>query len=338
LKVFLSYASEDVTTAKQVCMALRGAGHEVFFDADHLHPSADYNTRIHDAIEASDAFVFLLSPNAIDAGSYSLTELRFARQKWLSPWGHVLPVMIADVPWSAIDPYLGSITVLRPAGNVAAETVDALARLPESAEVKAAAARWHSPLFALQAMALASVAVAWGVTALAFGAGAATFNRASLILLVVVVAIALPVLVIGAVRRRRDASVRTLGQAWRSVATQPGFGAYGSAVAVAGAAALGWPLMSTGQVTLLAPQDLELTLVDGPGPGVSLGLLTAGAPRSLDLPVGRHRIVYREPSGAPDELGVLDDVDVPPVWSAAQSLVVPVPPLQRFHTLRSKKD
>ena len=124
MRVFLSHASEDEKTAAEIGLALRGAGHDVYFDADDLPPGGDYNTRIRDAIEASRAFVFLVSPHAVAAGKYTLTELKFAKQKWPKPWGRVLTVMVAHAPWKDVDPYLKAASVLTPAGNAAAGVAD----------------------------------------------------------------------------------------------------------------------------------------------------------------------------------------------------------------------
>ena len=87
MKVFLSHASEDVKVATAICLALRGAGHDVFFDNHDLPPGGDYNTRIRNAIDTSDATVFLVSPYSVDAGSYTLSELKFAKRKWPTPVG-----------------------------------------------------------------------------------------------------------------------------------------------------------------------------------------------------------------------------------------------------------
>lgn len=136
MKIFLSHASEDQKIATDICLALRGAGYDVFFDADDLPPGGDYNSRIRTAIETSDAFIFLVSPHSVQAGGYTLSELKFARQKWPRPWGHVLPVMVGRTDWSTIDPYLTAVTVLAPVGNCAVEVVDALARLADSADAR----------------------------------------------------------------------------------------------------------------------------------------------------------------------------------------------------------
>jgi nucleoid-associated protein YgaU len=136
LKIFLSYASEIRTRAEGVNAALQAAGHDVFFDREDLPAGLNYDDRIRSAIESSDLFVFLLSPAAVAEGHYTRTELKIARRRWPDPAGHVLPVMVDATPFSALPPYLGSVTVLVPEGNLAAEVVLAVAdieRLPSPA-------------------------------------------------------------------------------------------------------------------------------------------------------------------------------------------------------------
>ena len=121
MKIFLSYASEDRDLADQVHLALAGAGHDVFFDLTSLPPAGDYHARIHQAVDMSDIFVFLISLHSIEKGSYCLTELMYSRTKWPHPKGNVLPVRIGQAPWEDIPGYLRAVTVLEPEGNVAAE-------------------------------------------------------------------------------------------------------------------------------------------------------------------------------------------------------------------------
>ncbi|MCW0200878.1 MAG: CHAT domain-containing protein [Rhodanobacter thiooxydans] len=127
MKIFLSYASEIRTRAEGVNAALQAAGHDVFFDREDLPAGLNYDDRIRSAIESSDLFVFLLSPAAIAEGHYTRTELKIARRRWPDPAGHMLPVMVDATPFSALPPYLGSVTVLVPEGNLAAEVVLAVA-------------------------------------------------------------------------------------------------------------------------------------------------------------------------------------------------------------------
>lgn len=127
MKVFISFASPDRLVAEEIQLALLGAGYDVFYDEASLPAGSDYNSRIREAIEQSDIFVFLISPNSVGRGRYVHTELKYAKAKWPKPWGAVLPVMISPTEYNLIDRYLAAVTILEPHGNVAAEVAAALA-------------------------------------------------------------------------------------------------------------------------------------------------------------------------------------------------------------------
>ena len=133
MQIFLSYAAEDRDLAEPVAFALRARGHKVFFDRDDLPAGGEYDMRIEKAVDQSALFVFLLSPNSIAKGRFTLTELEFARSKWRSADGHVLPVEIRPTPFEEIPNFLKSVTVLRPQGNIAAEVGAAVDPLAQSA-------------------------------------------------------------------------------------------------------------------------------------------------------------------------------------------------------------
>jgi tetratricopeptide (TPR) repeat protein len=125
--VFLSYSSEQADAAARIELSLKEDGHEVFRDRSSLPPGEAYDSRIRDALAESDIFVFLISRASVSAGRYTLTELKFAEQKWGHPGGHVLPVEVEPVPKEAIPPYLRAVTILTPQGNLAAEVAAAVA-------------------------------------------------------------------------------------------------------------------------------------------------------------------------------------------------------------------
>lgn len=128
MRIFLSYAHEQKPLATGLATALRGDGHYVFFDGTALSTGAPYDQVIREEIAASDAFVFLVSPESIEEGGYARTELRFALEKWPSPRGRLLPVLVAKV--KEYPPEL-RVTVLEPRGDLVAEVakeVDGLAR------------------------------------------------------------------------------------------------------------------------------------------------------------------------------------------------------------------
>jgi len=121
LRVFLSYASEQVNLAEQIFLTLLNSGHTVFFDRTDLPPGEDYNPAILDTIRSSDLFVFLISPHSVEDGAYTRTELRFARDTFPNPAGRILPVMASQTDFSKIPNYLKAVTILRPEGNLPAE-------------------------------------------------------------------------------------------------------------------------------------------------------------------------------------------------------------------------
>jgi hypothetical protein len=122
LQVFISFASEQKESAELIAVALRERGYKVFFSKDTLPAAQSYDVLIEKAVKSSDLFVFLISPESVTKGKYTLTELSFARDKWTSPSGHILPVMIVPTEMGKIPAYLRSVSIFEPEGNAAAGT------------------------------------------------------------------------------------------------------------------------------------------------------------------------------------------------------------------------
>jgi formylglycine-generating enzyme required for sulfatase activity len=129
MKIFLSYSSKDRSLAEPIYLALRAQDHSVFFDRSDLPPGEEYDVRIREAIESSDLFVFLVTPNSLNAGSYTLTELDIAEKTWPQPGGKILPVLLGAVDIPKLPPYLRTVTVLEPVGNVPAAVAYAVHRI-----------------------------------------------------------------------------------------------------------------------------------------------------------------------------------------------------------------
>lgn len=128
-RIFLCHASEDKPIAETIQLALAGAGHEVFYDEHSLPPGGDYHDRIHSAIKKCDLFVFVASPASTTPGRSTLSEMSFARARWPSPVGQVLPVVIGGLGPQALPAYLQATTVLEPKGNLATEVRQAVQAL-----------------------------------------------------------------------------------------------------------------------------------------------------------------------------------------------------------------
>lgn len=129
MKVFLSYPSEHERTAEEVSLRLSGDGHRVFFDRTDLAEGREYDRRIQDEINASDLFVFFLTPESVAPGRYTRTELTIAEARWRHPEGHVLVVKLADVPAADVPAYLAAVTHLAPQGAPAAEVLLAVGKI-----------------------------------------------------------------------------------------------------------------------------------------------------------------------------------------------------------------
>jgi hypothetical protein len=138
LKIFLSHASQDRAIAESIVFSLRGRGYEVFLDRDDLPAGASFDQQIERAINESDTFVFLISPDSVAGGRYTLTELMLARRKWPDPNGRVLPVMVHETPLDQVPSYLKAVTILEPVGNTTAETSAAVDHLTRATEFVAA--------------------------------------------------------------------------------------------------------------------------------------------------------------------------------------------------------
>ncbi|MGH7854149.1 MAG: CHAT domain-containing protein [Candidatus Binatia bacterium] len=129
MKIFLSYPNARKKTAESVNYELQASGHEVFFDKEDLPAGQSYNEKIRSAIEESDLFIFMVTPESVIKGRYTLTELKLASRKWPNPAGRVLPVMLEATRFEDIPAYLKAVTILTPEGNVTAEILIEVADL-----------------------------------------------------------------------------------------------------------------------------------------------------------------------------------------------------------------
>jgi len=116
MKIFLSYASQDREMAKSIYLALRDQRHTVFFDRADLPAGDEYHNRIRSAAEGADLFIFLITANAVDAGSYTLTELSIAEKAGVK----LLPVALGKVDLERLPALLKAVTFLQTDGNLPA--------------------------------------------------------------------------------------------------------------------------------------------------------------------------------------------------------------------------
>jgi len=85
MQIFLSFPSELESAAEEVAQSLRNRDYDVFFSHDDLPPGDSFDARVEAAISKSDFMVYLISPESVTKGRYTLTEMGFARTKWPNP-------------------------------------------------------------------------------------------------------------------------------------------------------------------------------------------------------------------------------------------------------------
>jgi hypothetical protein len=73
-----------------------------FFDRNQLPVGLEYNTAIRAAINHSDIFIFMISPDSVIEGHYTMSELKFASEKWPAADGILLPVMSEPTEFNRI--------------------------------------------------------------------------------------------------------------------------------------------------------------------------------------------------------------------------------------------
>lgn len=156
MKLFISYSSNDRDLCERLRLGLEAEGHSVFVDRAELKEGEPYHEALREAIADADALIYLVTPRSVAPGSYALSELDLAQRRWRRPAGRVLPVLVEPTPIAAIPPYLRSVTLLQPKGDLVAETVAAVARLDR----KPALRRW-GPLIALLVLTLGAGGSWW---------------------------------------------------------------------------------------------------------------------------------------------------------------------------------
>ncbi len=158
MKIFLSYSSGDRKLVEPILFALRAQAHDVFFDRSDLPPGEEFHARIRQAIEASDLFIFFMSPDSVGEDKYTLSELEIAQKTWTHPSGRVLPVVLRRVELDAVPAYLKAVTIFDPEGDVAASVADAVHRI----DVRRRRRRWiYVASSLLLALAVAAAGVAY---------------------------------------------------------------------------------------------------------------------------------------------------------------------------------
>jgi hypothetical protein len=99
MRVFISYVEQDEKLASSLRKRLRLAGHEVFDPAVDLYPGDNWLAKTGEALETSEAVIFLLSPRATKS-PWVQKEIEFALSGSKFK-GRLLPVIFSSATHSA---------------------------------------------------------------------------------------------------------------------------------------------------------------------------------------------------------------------------------------------
>jgi WD40 repeat protein len=106
MSVFISYARQDAAFVRQLCTLLANQGRDPWVDWNDIRPTADWLMEIYAAIEAADAFVFVISPSSCMSRTCGLeVDHAVENHKRLVPilyWDvglHDVPAPIAKLNW-----------------------------------------------------------------------------------------------------------------------------------------------------------------------------------------------------------------------------------------------
>ena len=98
-QIFISYAREDVDSARKVYDDLKARGFKVWFDVETLLPGQNWELEIKKGIRQADAIIILISSKSVNKRGYINKEIRLALDEALSfPEGEifVIPVLLED--------------------------------------------------------------------------------------------------------------------------------------------------------------------------------------------------------------------------------------------------
>jgi hypothetical protein len=97
VRVFISYARKDRPWVQEFTAGLREAGLDTYFDIADLSPGEPWQDRLESALRASEAFVFVLSPDSVVSPS-TLLELGAA----IGGDKRIIPVATGDLNWKDV--------------------------------------------------------------------------------------------------------------------------------------------------------------------------------------------------------------------------------------------
>ncbi|HKO00141.1 MAG TPA: toll/interleukin-1 receptor domain-containing protein [Thermoanaerobaculia bacterium] len=109
-RVYLSYNTQDVDLARSIATSLQERGHEVTIDIASLAPGANWRTVLNDALKSSDAFVAILTENALRS-QFVASEVGAARAFADADGEMIVIPIVADK--MAIPPFISDLFAIQ---------------------------------------------------------------------------------------------------------------------------------------------------------------------------------------------------------------------------------
>ena len=102
--VFISYAREDQALVSRLHDALKRRGRSTWVDWEGIPPTAEWLGEVYDAIDSSEAFLFIISPDSV-ASSVCLKELQHA----VDQNKRLIPLVFQEPDSAKVPPSLGKL-------------------------------------------------------------------------------------------------------------------------------------------------------------------------------------------------------------------------------------
>jgi len=130
MRVFLAHSSAQASECERLVAKLRKRSFKVFYSADTIPVSEDFDRLIRAEIARCSAMIFWATPQSVTPGSYPLTEMGLASKRWPNPRNRVLAVLAGDLATGQVPGYLrDNIELFRPQGDLVTEVADAMVEL-----------------------------------------------------------------------------------------------------------------------------------------------------------------------------------------------------------------
>lgn len=137
--VFISYSRTDSVFVHALDDHLKSEGRDVWVDWEDIPPASDWQSDIYEAIDASESFVFVVSPRSL-ASEYCGRELAHAQQGGK----RIVPIALDDADPGAASPALAQLNWIWCRSD--ADTESAFAKLTNALETDLAWAKAHTRL------------------------------------------------------------------------------------------------------------------------------------------------------------------------------------------------